>query len=275
MTFANRYLNLWERRVGRVERSVVPVRGSRSYEGAAVFVAGAGGGIGRQTAITLSESGARVACLDLDRESVEETLAQLPGDGVALTGDITKLDSLSQFLNDAEDALGPLTALANLVAVLKRVSVTDVTEDLWDTHLDVNAKASFFLGREFAERLRARNATGAVVFTASQSWWTGGLDGSVVYGASKGALVSLTRGLARHYGPAGIRFNVVAPGFVDTAMLHSGLDDGAMERMISAVPLGRLADPAEVADAIAYLMSPASSYVTGATLVVSGGQLMY
>ncbi len=241
----------------------------------AVLVAGAGGGIGRETARALAAGGARVACLDLNAEAAESTAAALAGDGVALVGDISDVDSLPGILDAAETAVGPLSAMANLVAVLRRTSVVDVTEEIWDVHQAVNAKASFFLGRAFAERLRARHQSGAVVFTASQSWWTGGLDGAVPYAASKGALVSTTRGLARYYASAGVRFNVVAPGFVDTPMLHGGLDEGAMDRMLAAVPMGRLAEASEIASAITFLMSPASSYITGATLVVSGGQLMY
>lgn len=240
-----------------------------------VLVIGAGGGIGRATAALLVNSGAKVACVDTNIAALDETLSHLGPSAQGVDGDLAKIEDFPELLMRAEDAIGPLDGLANLAAVLRRLAITDVTEEDWDIHLGVNAKASFFLGRAFAEHLSAAGRRGSVVFAASQSWWTGGLDGSVVYAASKGALVSLTRGLARQYGPAGIRFNTVAPGFVDTPMLHGGLDDAAMARMLAAVPLGRLATADEVAQSMVFLLSGASSYITGATLVIAGGQLMY
>jgi NAD(P)-dependent dehydrogenase (short-subunit alcohol dehydrogenase family) len=225
--------------------------------------------------MALVEAGARVACVDSNSDACGDSVALAASNAVVVRGDLLDISDFTSLINRAEDAIGPLDGLANLAAVLRRLAITDVTEDDWDAHLNVNAKASFFLGRAFAEHLKGEGRQGAVAFAASQSWWSGGLDGSVVYAASKGALVSLTRGLARQYAPAGIRFNTVAPGFVDTPMLHRGLDDAAMDRMLAAVPMGRLATSEEVANAMSFLVSRASSYITGATLVIAGGQLMY
>ncbi len=240
-----------------------------------VLITGAGGGIGRATAVAFAKSGAKVACLDIDERALSETLELIGCAGHAIVADLRNIKSFPSILDEAESENGPLDALALVAAVLRRLKVTDVTEADWDFHLDLNSKASFFLGREFAERLKGENRPGAVVTTSSQSWWTGGLDGAIVYAASKGALVTLTRGLARQYAQANIRFNSVAPGFVDTQMLRNGLDDGAMDRYLAAVPLGRLAEPEEVANAIVFLASPSASYITGSTLVVTGGQLMF
>ena len=240
-----------------------------------VLVTGAGGGIGRATALAFANLGSKVVCLDIDELALKGTLDLLGGTGHAIVADLRNIKNYPSILDEAESKIGPLDALAHVAAVLRRLKVTDVTEADWDFHLDLNSKASFFLGREFAERLKGENRSGAVVTISSQSWWTGGLGGAIVYAASKGALVTLTRGFARQYGQSNIRFNSVAPGFVDTQMLRNGLDDGAMDRYIGAVPLGRLAEPEEVANAIVFLASPASSYITGATLVVAGGQLMF
>lgn len=241
----------------------------------AVMVTGAGGGIGRATANAFASAGATVVCLDRDRDAVEDTVAQLPSPGHSLTADLRDVDEFDAILDEAEKMAGPLDGLAQLAAVLRRGLVKDVTPDDWAAHFDVNAKAAFFLSRAFAERARLAGRKATVVNTASQSWATGGLDGAVVYAATKGALVTMTRGMARTYGPDGIRFNVVAPGFVDTNMLLGGLEDGALERLVAQVPLGRLATPEEVADAVVYLSSTSSSYITGSTLVVAGGQLMH
>lgn len=244
-------------------------------QGARILLIGAGGAIGRATAEVLAASGAQIACVDANEDSCAGTVELIKDAGVAVAGDLRSVGDFPALIARTEAAIGPLDGIVNVAAVLRRLAVTDVTEADWDAHLTVNAKASFFLGRTFAEHLKAAGRPGSAVFAASQSWWTGGLDGSIVYAASKGALVSLTRGLARQYGPAGIRFNTVAPGFVDTPMLHGGLDEAAMGRMLAAVPLGRLATSEEVANSLAFLVSRASSYITGATLVIAGGQLMY
>ena len=116
---------------------------------------------------------------------------------------------------------------------------------------------------------------GSIVNFTSQGWWTGGFGGSVVYAASKGGVVSLTRGLARSFAADGVRVNAVSPGGVDTPMMSEGVSDEVMRGFMAQVPLGRLAEPAELAGAVLYLASSASSYVTGTVLNVSGGQLMY
>jgi NAD(P)-dependent dehydrogenase (short-subunit alcohol dehydrogenase family) len=150
-----------------------------------------------------------------------------------------------------------------------------VTEDDWDFQLDVNLKATFFLDRAFAKRLRTEGRPGRIVNFTSQGWWTGGFGGSVVYAASKGGIVSVTRGLARTYAPDGITVNAVSPGGVDTPMLRSGMSDEAMASFVSMIPLGRLAQPDELAGAVLFLASERASYITGAIVNVSGGQLMY
>lgn len=246
-----------------------------AFSDQAVLVTGAGGGIGRATAIAFAEAGARVACVDRDIPSLEKTVALLHGRGFPIIADLANIANYAAVLDECERAVGSLSALAHVAAVLRRLNIIDVTEADWDYHLNINAKSTFFLGREFAERLKRDGRKGAIVNTASQSWWTGGLDGAIVYAASKGAIVTLTRGFARQYAQFNIRFNVVAPGFVDTPMLTSGLDGAAMDRMLTQTPMGRLATPEEVANTIVFLASPSSSYVTGATLVVTGGQLMF
>jgi NAD(P)-dependent dehydrogenase (short-subunit alcohol dehydrogenase family) len=157
----------------------------------------------------------------------------------------------------------------------RRHDITEIDEADWDAQVDVNFKATFFLDRAFAERLRESGRPGAIVNFSSQGWWTGGFGGSVVYNATKGGIVTLTRGLARSYGAAGIRVNSVAPGLVDTPMLRDGMADEVLQGLVDQVPLGRMAAPAEVAPAVVFLASDHARYITGTTLNISGGWLMY
>lgn len=245
--------------------------------GRTVIVTGAAGGIGSAVCRRLARDGARIWAVDLRQDAVDALLAELPGKGHS--GSTTNLADLTE-QRDLIDAVGAaepeLVGLVHTAAVLRRrTSIDDVTEDDWDYQIDTNLKATFFLDRSVAGLLIAQGRGGSIVNFSSQGWWTGGFGGSVVYAASKGGIVSMSRGLARSLAPHNIRVNIVAPGFVDTEMMRVGLTDDQLQASIDQVPLGRLATPDEVADAATFLVGPDSRYVTGATLNVTGGQLMY
>jgi NAD(P)-dependent dehydrogenase (short-subunit alcohol dehydrogenase family) len=242
-----------------------------------VLVTGAAGGIGAAVARAFAEAGSRVAVTDVSEGAVRELARGLPGAGhAALAADLRDASRLAELVARAEREVGELAALAHLAAALRRKhDVAEIDEADWDAQVDLNFKGTFFLDRAFAEHLLAAGRPGAIVNFSSQGWWTGGFGGSVVYNATKGGIVTLTRGLARSYGPAGIRVNAVAPGLIDTAMLREGMSDEALGRLVEQVPLGRMADPAEVAPAVVFLASDHARYITGATLNISGGWLMY
>jgi NAD(P)-dependent dehydrogenase (short-subunit alcohol dehydrogenase family) len=246
-------------------------------QGKGVLVTGALGGIGSAVARAFAEAGARVAVTDVAPDALDALAASLPGVGHAgLAADLADPAAHEGLVQRAEDAVGPLVALAHLAAVLRRRhDLAAIDEADWDAQVDVNFKGTFVLDRAFAEQLRAAGRSGSIVNFSSQGWWTGGFGGSVVYNATKGGIVTLTRGLARTYGPAGIRVNAVAPGLIDTAMLRDGMTDEALARLVEQVPLGRMASPEEVAPAVVFLASDHARYITGATVNISGGWLMY
>ena len=139
----------------------------------------------------------------------------------------------------------------------------------------MNLKATFFLNRSVARVLREQGRGGRIVNFTSQGWWTGGFGGSVVYAASKGGIVSMCRGLARSWAPDGITVNSVSPGAADTPMMRSGMDEAGLAEFVKMIPLGRMAEPDELAGVVVFLASDHARYITGATINVSGGQLMY
>lgn len=246
-------------------------------EGQGVIVTGAAGGIGRATAEAFATAGARVMAVDLHQAAADEVVNGMEGRGhVAVGADLRDLDAHAALIARAYDELGGLKALAHLAAVLARQdSVNDVTEADWDFQLDTNLKASFFLCRAAADAMIEAGGGGSITLFSSQGWWTGGFGGSVVYCASKGGIVSMARGLARTYGPHQIRVNAIAPGLVDTPMLMDDLSPQVFEALKEATPLKRVADPAELGGVVVFLASDHASYVSGATLNVSGGFLMY
>lgn len=246
-------------------------------EGKGVVVTGAAGGIGRAVTAAFASAGARVMAVDLHQAAAEEAVAGLEGAGHAAVGaDLTDRSAQRALLERARDELGGVYALAHLAAVLRRVdSVDAVTEDDWDFQLDTNLKASFFLMREAATMMREAGEGGRIIAFSSQGWWTGGFGGSVVYCAAKGGIVSMVRGLARTYGGDQITVNAVAPGQVDTPMLMTDLAPEVLEAMTKATPLGRVASPEELGGVVVFLASRHASFISGATINVSGGFLMY
>lgn len=242
-----------------------------------VLVTGAAGGIGAATCRRLAADGSQVWAVDRDEAGVRAVVDGLDGSGHrSTTIDLRSLSSIDDLVEEMSAAGIRLKGLIHLAAVLqRRDSIEEITEEDWDFQIDINLKATFFLDRAVARFLIAQGEGGAIVNFTSQGWWSGGFGGSVVYAASKGGIVSMSRGLARTLAPNGIRVNTVAPGFVDTSMMRSGLTDEALAANVAQVPLGHLASPEEVADAAVFLIGADSRYITGATLNVTGGQLMY
>ncbi len=246
-------------------------------EGRGVIVTGAAGGIGRAVTTAFAATGAKVMAVDIDQARVDEVVAGLEGTGhVGVAADLRDLATHEPLVARARRELGNLYVLANLAAVLRRrASLDEVTEDDWDFQHDVNLKAAFFLCRAAGRAMIEQAAGGRIILFSSQGWWTGGFGGSVVYAASKGGVTSMCRGLARTFGPYGITVNCVSPGQVHTPMLMTGLAPEVYESLKQQTPLGYVAEPEELAGPVVFLASDHARYITGATLNVSGGFLMY
>ena len=239
-------------------------------------VTGAASGIGRATALLLLERGATVVAADRD----EPGLAVVADAGAEpVVCDVTEPADRARLV----DAAGPACDhLVNAAGIIRLATLAAVSEDDWERVMAVNAKALFFLCQAFVPRLQPG---GAVVNVASGAGKTGSTHEAAVYGASKAAVLSMTRSFAHAYAGRGVRVNAVCPGLIDTPMNDVVIDGIAPLRgvepeeygrsRLSAVPLGRLADPREVAEVIAFLLSNASSYMTGQSVNVTGGMITY
>jgi NAD(P)-dependent dehydrogenase (short-subunit alcohol dehydrogenase family) len=247
-------------------------------EGKGVLVTGASGGIGREIVLAFDAAGARVAAVDLKQEAVDTLVASLsaPERHLAIGHDLRGVEGHAPLVERVAGAFGGIDVLVCAAAVLvRRNNVDDVTEADWDLQHDVNLKSTFFLNQAVGRRMRADGRGGRIINFTSQGFWSGGFGGSVAYAASKGGIVSMTRGLARTYGKDGITVNAVSPGAADTAMMRSGMTEEGLKAVEAQIPLGRMAEPAELAGTVVFLASAHAGYITGATINVSGGWLMY
>jgi NAD(P)-dependent dehydrogenase (short-subunit alcohol dehydrogenase family) len=246
-------------------------------DGKGVVVTGAGGAIGREVAAAFAAAGGRVYGVDVRGDDVAAVVDALDGGPhVAEQVDLRDLAGHEPLLRRALDTFGRFDVLAHVAAVLiRRNDIDDVTEEDWDVQHDVNLKAAFFLNRAAGRLLREQGHGGRIINFTSQGWWTGGFGGSVVYCAAKGGIVSMSRGLARTYAKDAITVNTVSPGAVDTPMLRGGLTDEQLQGHIEQIPVGYMADPADLAGTVVFLASDHARYITGATINVSGGWLMY
>ncbi|MBI3430002.1 MAG: SDR family oxidoreductase [Actinobacteria bacterium] len=251
-------------------------RNDAGLEGKSVVVTGAAGGIGRAVAKGFAEAGSKVLLVDVPGSPLREVSDLLPGAGHEIYEvDLADISTHASIFAQAQK-MAPLVALAHCAAVLRRrVTVDDVTEADWDLQIDVNLKATFFLNRTARDSFKAAGTKGSIINFSSQGWWSGGYGGSVVYAASKGGVVSMTKGLARSFALEGVRVNSVSPGGVDTSMMVDTMSAEALQSFIDLIPMGRLAEPDEMVGAVLFLASEASTFVTGTVVNVSGGQLMY
>lgn len=245
------------------------------FAGKSVLVTGSSRGIGKATAQAFLDLGARVAINGRTEQSVAAVMTGLGGDHrlVAAPGDVATAAGCEAVVGTAVDGLGGLDVLVNSAGVDADATVEESDEALWDRVLDINLKGTFFCSRAAVAALRLNK--GAIVNLASDAGLIGYAKGTV-YCASKGGVVSLTRAMAFELAPD-VRVNCVCPGWVDTDMARDyveAADDPAAARreMEAFAPMGRIATPDEVANAIVYLASSDASFITGAALPIDGGE---
>lgn len=249
--------------------------------GRVAVVTGAGGGIGAAVARRLGEDGASVAMIDQDAERLTDAAAKLIADGLSVTAfpaDVSRAAEVNQVVEQVEDRLGPVDHLVNAAGVLRMAEVTSLSDEDWAQMFAVNCTGVFLMSRAVVSRMVARRQ-GSMVTVASNSAGTARM-GMAGYGASKAAATQFTKSLGLEVARYGIRCNVVAPGSTDTAMLHSMWSDdsgrqatieGQLETFKTGIPLGKLARPVDVADAVAFLLSDQAGHITMHELTVDGG----
>ncbi|MEX2236372.1 MAG: glucose 1-dehydrogenase [Dehalococcoidia bacterium] len=244
--------------------------------GKVALITGAGGGIGRASALLFAREGARVVVADISREAGEETVRQVGAavdDCFFVQVDVTSATSVESMVREAEGRMGGLHVLFNNAGIFldEDGSVTTTTDEVFDRVIAVNLKG-VFLGCRYGIPALQRSGGGSVINTASFVALMGAATSQSAYTASKGGVLALTREIAVEFAREGIRANALCPGPVNTALLAELLSDpAARARRLVHLPMGRLAEAEEIAAAALFLASDESSYVNGTAFTVDGG----
>lgn len=243
-------------------------------QGKVAIVTGGARDIGRQVSLKLAAAGVRV-CVNYNnnKESAEETLRMIreaKGKAIIAQGDMTKAPDVKKVTDACIAAYGhEIHILVNVAGgLIGRKLLADLDEAFWDCVMDVNLKSAYLATREVVPYM---TAGGAIVNFSSQAARDGGGFGGVAYAASKGAVLSLTRGLAKELGPKGIRVNCVSPGMINTTFHNTFTKPEVRKNVAAATPLRREGEPGEVADLVVYLASDASSFINGESVEINGG----
>jgi len=247
--------------------------------GQVAFITGAASGIGRATAHRLAAAGVRVAVADLNVDGarqVEQQIRAAGGDAAAVEVDVTRFDAVQAAVQRTRDALGPITILVNNAGWDRIEPFMNNPPELWDQLIAINLKGPIHCCRAVVDDMIA--AGGGKIVSISSDAARVGSTGEAVYAACKGGIISLSKSLARELARHKINVNVICPGITDTALITAVTELEFGKRVIDAVvrtiPFRRMAQPEEIAAAIAFFVSPDADFVTGQVLSVSGGLTM-
>lgn len=244
-----------------------------SLEGKTALVTGAAGGIGRVLAVSLAQAGATVGVHARTLEQAQEVaalVAEAGGTAVPVAGDVTSVETCRRIIREVIDTAGRLDILINNAATNRRKSIAEVTEDDFDAISAVNIKAVYFLSQAAYLHMNAQGS-GKIIHIGSINPFFA-LDTVSVYGLTKGAIVQVTKAMAVEWASDNIQVNCVSPGFMMTPLSKPiWEDEGRAKWFRTRIPQRRPGLPEELVGAILLLASPASSYITGQTIIVDGG----
>lgn len=247
---------------------------SFSLDGQLALVTGASRGIGRAVMLELMRRDATVigtATTAAGAAEIDKVIREMDGKGAGMALDVTDAEACEALLADVEKNYGNVAILVNNAGITRDNLAARMKDEEWDAVIDTNLRAVFRLSKLVMRGMMKARSGRIINITSVVA--SAGNPGQVNYAAAKAGVGGLTRALARELGSRNITVNCVAPGFIDTDMTRA-LPDAARDALLGNIALGRLGRPEEIAAAVAFLASPAASYVTGTTLHVNGGMYM-
>lgn len=242
--------------------------------GRTALVTGAARGIGRTIALTLAGCGARLACVDVNLDTLNATVKDIRAmgaEGEAFQCDVTDSGQVNDTVAAATKRFGGIDILVNNAGITRDGLLMRMKDDQWDAVINVNLRGTFLFTRATARPL-AKSKYGRIINIASVSGMMGN-PGQVNYSASKAGVIGLTRTVSKELASRNVTVNAVAPGFIATEMA-TALGDEVLEEIKQRTPLGRLGEPQDVADAVLFLASDAACFITGTVITVDGGLIV-
>jgi len=252
------------------------MNGNANFTGKVAFVTGAGGGIGRATALAFAREGACVVVADISEQNLRETarlIEGLSGRALAVRCDVTRVEDVKSALERTIETFGRLDVAFNNAGSEQPITATaDLTEEEWDRIVGINLRG-VFLCMKYEIPLLLKQGGGAIVNTSSGAG-VKGFKGQAAYAAAKHGVIGLTKSAALDYAQSNIRINAVCPGIIATPMMQrftGGTPEGE-QRVIAQEPVGRMGMPEEIAAAVVWLCSEPAAFVIGHAMVIDGGQ---
>lgn len=244
------------------------------FEGKVAVVTGAARGIGQEISKRLAQEGTDVALCDLQAEWLAETAGIVEGLGrkaLSLAVDVGDSEAVNACINEVIKVFGKVDIMVNNAGITKDTLLVRMSDDDWDAVLRVNLKGTFLFSRAVAKHMM-KQRSGAIINIASISGVIG-TAGQANYAASKAGVIALTKSTANELASRGVRANAIAPGFISSKMTDA-LSEDVRKQYLSRIPLGRFGTVEDIANAVVFLASEQSSYMTGQTLHVNGGMVM-
>ncbi|MEX3812941.1 SDR family NAD(P)-dependent oxidoreductase [Paraburkholderia sp. BR13439] len=246
-------------------------------ENRTIIVTGAASprGIGKATARALAAQGASVVILDLRREDAQSAAAELGARHLGLACDVTDKDACIAAARETLQRFGRIDGLVNNAGITQPVRTLEIGGKDFDAIVDVNLRGTLYMSQAVLPAMKEQNGGSIVCMSSVSAQRGGGIFGGPHYSAAKAGVLGLAKAMAREFGANHIRVNSITPGLIHTDITGDKLTPAMREDIIKGIPLGRLGDAADVANACLFLLSDLSSYLTGITLDVNGGMLIH
>ena len=243
--------------------------------GKVAIVTGAGQGIGRAIALSLSEKGANLVIADINGKTAFKVAKEIEKSGrkaISVQSDVSKVNDIKRLVEMTVQKFSTVDILVNNAGILHTTKIEDITEEEWDRMMSVNLKSMFFMSQQVLPYMKSQKS-GRIINISSLAGRMGGYANGVAYSASKAGVIGLTMALARRVAEFDITVNAIAPGIVESEMIKQ-ISAEEREILKQTIPVKRLGKPENIAEVVAFLASGASSFITGAVIDVNGGIFM-